>query len=346
MQQVPLELDYEENNLVVDFTGITQTYPKKVQYQWRLLGLEEDWSPVSKRNSVNFLNLSPGDYSLEVRSANEDDVWNEAPIRLPFHIALPWWEENWFVAGYIGLSSFLLILIVSLRVRYVRRKARAKQEKLISERDRLDLEQKALRLQMNPHFIFHTLNSIQALIAGKEEDVARSYLSKFSKLMRQILENSRVKEIHLDDELDMLRNYLGLEQFCRENKFDFEIVVEDNLEVDFIKIPSMIIQPYLENAILHGLGNAAKKGLLRLELKDEGEVLKCIVTDNGIGRAQAQKLKLTSNRSHKSTAMEVTSERLRLLTEREDSIQIIDLYDAQGVASGTQVILRLPILGE
>lgn len=339
-----LVLPYNENNLTFDFLGITQTLPKKVRYQWRLDGLESNWSPISKRRSVNFSNLKPGDYTFMVKSVNENGVWNKDPLEFSFSITKPIWKENWFILSYSSFILLVLLTIITSRIRIVKRKARAKQEKILMEKDMAVLEQKALRLQMNPHFIFHTLNSIQALIATKEEDVAREYLSKFSRLMRQILENSRQVEVSLDTELETLENYLNIERFVNENKFNYQIEVSEELETEFIKIPPMIIQPFLENAILHGLSHKeGGKGELKLSFKDLGETLECTIEDNGVGRDKAAEHNATSNRQHKSTAMLVTSERLNFLSDDKNSLIIKDLRDKDGKGIGTRVTLRLPI---
>ncbi|MDZ7848241.1 MAG: histidine kinase [Owenweeksia sp.] len=258
------EFRHDENHLSFDFLGITQTLPKKVQYKWRLMGLEEAWSPASGRNSVTYSNLSPGSYRFQVLSANEDGVWNSEPLEMEFRILAPFWKKTWFIISTILLGILIIALIITARIRILKRKARENQERLSMERDLISLEQKALRLQMNPHFIFHTLNSIQALIATKDEDTARTYLSKFSKLMRQILENSRSEKISLEAEIETLENYLGIERFCNEEKFDFKIEVEDDLETEFIMIPPMILQPFVENAIIHGIRPLKSQGEIEL----------------------------------------------------------------------------------
>ena len=338
-----LKLEYDEGNLTFEFLGVTQTFPKKVRYQWKLEGLDENWSPISQRNQVNYSNLAPGSYLFKVRSMNENGVWNKEPKIFSFSITAPFWKQNWFIISYISLGVLLISLIIWMRVGIVKRKSRMLREKLQMEKQTLILEQKALRLQMNPHFIFHTLNSIQALIATKEEGIAREYLAKFSRLMRQILENSRANEISLDAEIETLENYLSIERFCNENKFDFKLNIPDDLEVEFIKIPPMLIQPFLENAIIHGLGHKEEKGMLSVSFKDEQQHLVCTIEDNGVGRAQAAEYNKVSQKQHKSTAMAVTSERLKYISAVENSLEIIDLKEGDK-ALGTRVILRLPIL--
>lgn len=340
-----IKFPYHENNLTFEFIGITQTVAKKVAYKWILEGMDNKWSPVSKMRSVNFSNLKPGVYNFKVLSVNENGVWNEKPIEFPFTIEKPVWKEDWFILSYILFGIIILLLIFTLRFRSIKRKSKAKQEKISMEKDLLILEQKALRLQMNPHFIFHTLNSIQALIATKEEEVAREYLSKFSRLMRQILENSRQNEISLDAEIETLENYLAIEKFVNEDSFEYEFSIPEDIEREFIKIPPMIIQPFIENSIIHGINHLeAKMGKIKIEFRDLQDVLECSIEDNGVGRKKSAQINKTSNRLHQSTALAVTSERLEFLSSGKSCIEIQDLIDEKGNSRGTKLVLRIPIL--
>ncbi len=339
-----IKLPYNENNLTFEFLGITQTLPKKVRYRWFLQGMDKKWSPASKRRSVNYSNLKPGEYSFQVKSMNENGIWNRTPLSYSFTIEKPLWKEDWFILAYISAGVLILVLIFTNRFRTIKRKSKAKQEKISMEKDLVILEQKALRLQMNPHFIFHTLNSIQALIATKEEEIAREYLSKFSRLMRQILENSRQNEISLESEIETLENYLAIEQFVNEDGFEYQFDIPEDIEKEFIKIPPMIIQPFVENAIIHGMSHLeSRKGLIKIAFKDLGNILECQIEDDGVGRNKSSEIKETSNSLHKSTALEVTRERLQFLSSEKSSIEIIDLEDKLGNSLGTKVILRLAI---
>lgn len=340
-----IKLPYNENNLTFEFLGITQTLAKKVRYQWFLEGMDKKWSPISKRRSVNYSNLKPGEYRFLAKSMNENGVWNRSPLSFSFIIEKPLWKEDWFILSYIASGILILALIFTSRFKSIKRKSKAKQEKISMEKNLVVLEQKALRLQMNPHFIFHTLNSIQALIASKEEGIAREYLSKFSRLMRQILENSRQNEITLEAEIETLENYLAIEQFVNENGFDFQFDIPEDIEKEFIKIPPMIIQPFVENAIIHGMSHLENgKGLIKIAFKDLGDILECQIEDNGVGRKKSSEIKETSNSLHKSTALEVTRERLQFLSSEKSSIEITDLEDKSGRSLGTKVILRLGII--
>ncbi|HAD96573.1 MAG TPA: hypothetical protein DCG19_04150 [Cryomorphaceae bacterium] len=335
--------EYDENHLSFDFLGITQTLPKKVRYRWRLQGLEKDWSPPSSRNSVTYSNLSPGNYRFEVLSANEDGIWNEQAITFAFSIQTPVWQTTWFILLTILAGLLVITGLVLNRIRSLKRKAAQNQQRLRMERDLISLEQKALRLQMNPHFIFHTLNSIQALIATKDEATARIYLSRFSKLMRQILENSRSNSVSLETEVDTLENYLSIERFCRDEKFEYVIELDEELETAFISIPPMILQPFVENAIIHGIGPLEDQGYIKLHFTEEDHTLVCTITDNGVGRQQAAE---NRQKDHHSTALKVTEERLNLLNQSQNSIRIKDLINEDGRAAGTQVTVKLPVLND
>lgn len=326
-----LKFEPNENHISFDFLGITQTIPAKVKYKWRLVGLEGDWSPAAKRNSVTYSNLAPGQYVFEVLSANENDVWNSEPLRFPFEIKSPFWQKSWFRVVLLFGALLFIVMITAVIIRQINKKSKERQEKLKVERDLISLEQKALRLQMNPHFIFHTLNNIQSLIATKDEDTARVYLSKFSKLMRQILENSRSSEVTLENEIETLENYLNIERFCHDNSFDFTIEVAENLETAFINIPPMILQPFVENAIVHGVAPLQGGGRIHISFTEKKGQLTCTITDNGIGRkAAAQRI----DANHKSTALAVTQQRLAMLNPDEESVAIEDLE------VGTRVVVR------
>jgi LytS/YehU family sensor histidine kinase len=200
---------------------------------------------------------------------------------------------------------------------------------------------------MNPHFIFNALNSIQSQIGADDGQNARYYLAKFSKLMRQILDNSRNSLITLQDEISMLENYLLVEKFCNNNSFDYAIHVQEDIEVDYIKIPPMILQPFVENAIKHGMKYLVNKtGFIEVSFTVQDNMLLCSVSDNGIGRKKAEELnKKSSDDFHKSTALVVTQERLNLLHQQKNvsHIHIIDLYDESGEALGTKVDVEIPI---
>jgi len=213
------------------------------------------------------------------------------------------------------------------------------------ENNLLQLEQKALQLQMNPHFIFNALNTVQSLFMSNEQGAARQLLSKFAKLMRAILENSRASVIPLQNEIDLLDNYLAIEQFSRPGKFDYTLTVDPTIDPDEVNIPPMLIQPFVENAIIHGVNPLKHAGQINLSFKKEGSQLVCSVEDNGVGRQASAKLQEQNARKHKSVALDVTEERLEFLNQDHNSKSLIisDLKNDDGSIAGTKVLIKLPL---
>lgn len=342
-----LELPYGEDHITFDFQGINFSNPDAVRYQWKLEGADKEWSPPSKDRTITYQNLSPGTYTFEVKACNEDGVWNKTPASFSFSISSPVWMRWWFIGLMVVLVGSVLSFVFKWRENRIKAVALEEQKKLQLEKEIVELEQKALRLQMNPHFIFNALNSIQSQIGTDNEQAARYYLAKFSRLMRQILDNSRNTTITLEEEVNTLENYLLIEKFCNGDRFDYKISVDENIEKDYVKIPPMLMQPFVENAIKHGLKNMdGKRGMIEVSFAEKDHVLECSVTDNGIGRKKAgEMIKASKETYHTSTALAVTQERLDIFKEESDvrSLEIVDLFDELGEPSGTKVVVRIPI---
>ncbi len=342
-----LELPYNKNHLSFDFTGINLSNPDAVLFQWKLEGSDESWSPPTSQRTVTYSNIPPGDYTFKVRACNEDGIWNKHPATFSFTIRTPLWKKWWFMTlcGMVFLS--LLYFLYRKRIASIKQKAKTQQAQLQLKMELSELEHKALRLQMNPHFLFNALNSIQSLIGTNNEQEARYYLAKFSSLMRQILDNSRASVIALQQEIDTLENYLLIEKFCNGNRFEYEIEIAENIETDYVKIPPMLLQPFVENSIKHGLRYLKERqGYIHVAFTETEHFIECTVTDNGIGRKQADAMNKQGKESyHTSTALLVIQERLDLLNGNTavKPIDIIDLYDEQQNPIGTKVIIQIPI---
>jgi LytS/YehU family sensor histidine kinase len=211
------------------------------------------------------------------------------------------------------------------------------------------VELKALRSQMNPHFIFNSLNSIQHYIFNSKSDEAIKYLSKFARLVRIILNNSEKPTVTVGEDLEALKLYLELEQMRFEDKFDYEITVDPSVDIDYDIMPPLLMQPYVENAILHGLNPMSEKGKLMIRLDSKNNFLICTIIDNGIGREKAAEIKRTMPFSkHRSLGMKITEERLKILNEINSSrlsVNICDLKDKNGLPAGTKVELFVPLNG-
>ncbi|MEK6614700.1 MAG: histidine kinase, partial [Bacteroidota bacterium] len=333
------------NNISFEYIGICLTNPEKVRYKFMLEGFEKTWSPASKETFARYSNLSAGKYSFKVMSCNNEGLWNKEPTTFSFMITPPVWKTWWFRIT-LALSAIILIVIFfRVRTEAIRRK---EAEKLSREIQLATNELKALRAQMDPHFIFNSLNSIQSFIMSKDEESALRYLSKFSKLMRMILSNSEKTFVTIREEIDSLNLYLELESLRWDNKFDFTITIDPKVETDFCKIPGMLIQPYVENAIIHGVTpKTEEKGKIEIRISQTDTHIICMIEDNGIGRKKSQQLKTKTNQSlYESMGMKITSERLEALNRlhhSELSVRITDMEDAYGNGLGTKVELFIPI---
>ncbi|NNE55053.1 MAG: histidine kinase, partial [Flavobacteriales bacterium] len=334
-----LVLTYQQNHLSFEFVGIDMLSPGKVMYQWMLEGSEETWSPLSRQTAATYSNIKPGVYTFRIRASNEDGIFSDDQS-VHFEILAPFWQKTWFKAAVIAGAVFFLALIFYFRLQAVKRKERERTVRLVLEKDVIELEQKALRLQMNPHFIFNTLNSIQGLIATQDAKTARLYLSKFSKLMRETLENSREALVSVEEEISALTHYLDLEKFSYEQVFDYSIEADDDAHM--FMIPPLLVQPFAENAIIHGLIPKGGDGKLTVRFISKDDKLLIEVEDNGVGRKKASEIKSQKTNYHKSTGLQVTQERLDMINNNgEPSIEFIDLQDDQNQPLGTLVRLTV-----
>ena len=357
-----LELPYDQNHLSFEFKAVDLANSRQVRYHWWLEGAEADWSPLTTQQSINYANLSPGRYTFWVQAC-ADSACSE-PVKASFSIKAPFWQELWFQLA-LGLTLLgSVLLLVKSRIRHIRKTEQAKREKLEMQHHLLQLEQKALQLQMNPHFIFNALNSIQSLVSTGDSAGARQELSAFARLMRSILNNSRKQTISLQEETDTLEQYLRIEQFCQQNKFDFAIHLPGNVDAAEIELPPMLLQPFVENAVVHGVSHLQYPGKIEVHFKlirdrvaagDKSDrvtgshpvttsILECEIRDNGIGREKAALLRQERKPGHTSVAVEVTRERLEALKNgfQYTPLEYEDLLDAENKITGTQVTVRLP----
>jgi LytS/YehU family sensor histidine kinase len=249
------------------------------------------------------------------------------------------------ITFFIAISVIIIVwLLVMWRTGAVRKK---EQIRSIHEKELLELEAKALRAQMNPHFIFNCMNSLKALIQQKDEDKAVSYLTTFSKLIRTIFQNSDNREISLYDEIETCRLYAQLESMRFGNKLNCHFNIDETIDLKSRHVPALIVQPFIENAIWHGIMPKEEGGDVNILVKKEGEYICCIVDDNGIGRELSLKNKFKSDSSvHQSKGVYLTQSRLdldNLLNERNASLEIYDKKTREGASSGTTVILKFKV---
>ena len=248
--------------------------------------------------------------------------------------------------NYLGVLFTIIVLVVGVLLFYAYRLKKTSEKNKLQKLN-LETENKLLRTQMNPHFIFNSLNSIQNFVLKNEATLATHYIADFATLMRAILDNSKYSFIELGKELETLELYLKLEQIRFDNKFSYQINYDSNLEIDFILVPPMILQPFIENAILHGILNKKEKGNIRIDISDKGDLLYCIIEDDGIGREKAQKIKQNTlhQATHASLGLQLNKERIEVLNKElgtQGKIIITDLYNKQAPI-GTKVEVLLPI---
>lgn len=342
------ELPSHYNTIAFYYRGICLTNPDKVLYQKKLEGLDEDkeWSTPSPEDYSKYANLAPGRYTFKVRSCNNEGVWNSEETRFSFTIRAPFYRTWWFLLSACLLAFALVYSLFMLRIYNIKKKQRLDFDRKV-EMSKIEL--KALRSQMNPHFVFNSLNAIQHYIFNTRGEEAIKYLNKFARLVRIILNNSEKPTVTVGDDLEALRLYLELEQMRFEDKFDYEIIVDESLDVDYDIMPPLLMQPYVENAILHGLNPKPVKGKLTIRLHSENNFLICTIVDDGIGREKASEIRRTMPvRNHKSLGMKITEDRLRILNEinhSQLSVTITDLKDADGRPQGTKVELFVPLTG-
>ncbi len=262
------------------------------------------------------------------------------------------------IVGILVLLVFASIIfrniILKRRIEKQRLENELKLQKLESEKTKVEfqqqtteLEMQALRAQMNPHFIFNSLNSINRFILQNDKAKASEYLTKFSRLVRLILQNSQAALIPLESELEALKLYLELEAVRFDNQFKYKVSVDEELDMEVLKVPPLIIQPYAENAIWHGLMHKEEKGHLEIEVYQCDEVLCCKITDDGVGRQKASELKSKSASTHKSMGMRITADRIAMLQQKKQidtTIKITDLVLPDGSAGGTEVLLKIPVM--
>jgi sensor histidine kinase YesM len=339
-----VELEYDMNNVSFEYVGICLTNPAKVRYQYMLAGFDTGWSPPTADRVARYSNLPPGTYTFQVISCNNEGLWNPEPVTYTFTINTPVWKRPWFWLLLTGVSVLILSLAIVYRIRQIKKKERVETEAQVAMARN---ELKALRAQMNPHFVFNSLNSIQHFILNNKSADAGKYLNKFARLMRVILNNSEKSLITIREELEYLQLYLELEEMRFEGKFSWSVDVSDDIEMDYFEIPAMLLQPYVENAILHGLMPKSGGGKLQITLRLQGNTIVCSIIDDGIGREKAREMRqLSSRKDHQSLGMKITHDRLELINRLHGSqlsLTITDLYSEDGAAAGTRVDIFIPV---
>jgi ligand-binding sensor domain-containing protein len=330
-----IKFSYNENFISFEFGVTNFTNNDECTFRYKLDEVNRDWVFNSTRNYVNFTNLQPGKYVFLLQSANSEGIWSDKITRLRFVIARAWWQTFLFKFLYLLTAFSIFTIVIRKRIQHIRKNAALKQH--ITE-----TEIAALKAQMNPHFIFNCINSIDAFIHSNDKYNATLYLNKFAKLLRNILDSSKQNTVAFTKDFETLKLYVELEELRHENKFKTIINIEEELLSNDYKVPPLIIQPFVENAILHGLKNREdNEGLLLIEIKKLADKIEYTIKDNGIGRNASG---LIVQNKEASYGMQMSNDRIKLFNKEEiPSVQINDLYFDEK-ATGTEVKVRLNII--
>jgi ligand-binding sensor domain-containing protein len=361
-----LQLPYHQNTLQLAFAALEYTDPNRNQFKTRLLGSDTTWSNIGTQNFITYANLPPGRYTFQFTACNAEGIWQPTPCSLEIIIIPPYWQTWWFRSL---LALAILGFVATATAFYYRYRLRAQQlanekQQREAERQRLELEKtvaladeqrktaesemKLLRSQLNPHFLFNAMNSVNRYILANDKDKASEYLGQFARLTRGILENSRSLTIPLSDELNMLEQYIALENHRFDGHIHWDIVIHPDLDPEDLLVPSMFLQPFAENAILHGLAPKGG-GQIIIQVDTADNRLRCTIQDNGVGRGASPSTtqQPASGPKRASVGMRLISERLdsfAALEGQKAQVDITDLKDETGQPAGTVVSILIPLV--
>ncbi|OQP50712.1 hypothetical protein A4H97_02415 [Niastella yeongjuensis] len=334
-------LGYQDNSLKISYAGISFKSGGNIWYRYRLKGLTDSWDSTAQ-NVLEYPSLPPGNYEFELIAVNKKGIVSD-PVTIAFIVDAPFWQTLPFQILIIATVILLTWLVVAWRFSMLRKK---ELERTTMQQKLNELEQMALRAQMNPHFIFNCLNSIQNFIITNDLESTNLYLSEFAYLIRQTLDNSEKSTISITNEIRYLKRYLEMEMMRFGHSFDYNIEIDPELDPDMEHIPTMILQPYIENSIRHGIRYKENGGgYIDIKFLNSTEGFICIIQDNGIGRKKANEYKSQLHVEYQSKGMSLTAERINILNRQLSdpiTIEIIDLTDAHNQATGTRITLYFP----
>ncbi|MEO6540898.1 MAG: two-component regulator propeller domain-containing protein [Ferruginibacter sp.] len=338
-----ISLAHNEANFSFEFVALTFTNNEHIKYAYRLKGLDKEWRFTDKQRIAAYSIAHGGMYTLQIKAANEAGNWNEEPYELIIQVKPPFWETWWFIVLCILSAGLLVFWITRRRIKMIRT---AEERKTYINKIKAESEMKALRAQMNPHFIFNCMNTIDAHIHKNDTDAASEFLHKFSRLIRQVLENSQYPVISIQKDMEALNLYIELEEQRHDFKFTHAIILPGQLIQKGYKIPPLLVQPYVENAILHGLRHKENgAGLLTITFEEKENQLVCLVEDNGIGRKASAFIYDQRKQNHQSMGLKVTSDRIESLNDLYKGVSEVVIIDKEDGA-GTIVKLIFPKIAE
>jgi ligand-binding sensor domain-containing protein len=338
-----IDLKHYENSVSISFSTLGFVLPEKIKYRYRLIGHEKEWIPAGNRSYISYTNLGSGDYEFQVKACNSDGVWSDTYTSLRISIATPFYRTWWFISLMSITAGFIAYQFYYYRMRQIREKESLR---IQYNKDLAEVEMKALRAQINPHFLFNSLNSINNYILKNDTRKASRYLVKFSQLVRNILNNSSNSYITLQEELQTVELYMLIEGMRFNDQFSYHIENIDDINTANVTIPSLLLQPYVENAIWHGLLHKEEEKLItiRIEGKLSDDFIVVNIIDNGVGREKAEEIE-ERPKHRKSYGMQLGENRLKLMSHtngKQATVEVIDLMDKQQQPAGTQIKIVIP----
>jgi len=337
------KLAHDKNNLQITFLTIDFAQKGRILYRYRL-SPESGWSTTYDR-IVNFPAMAAGTYQFEVQAQNSDRLWGEAAF-LTITIR-PFIGQTWWFRTLIVLTALAGVLILyRSRIKKLKRIAHEEQQRVELEREKKELEQLTLQAQINPHFLANSLNAIQGLIVRGEKLEAMRYLSDFHQLLRKTLDVSHKPFVTLAEDVTLLTQYLDLEKMRFESRFQYSIEIDDRVDLYKTEVPPMLIQPFVENAVLHAFPpGEISRPLIKIEYRLTDCHLEITVTDNGIGISESRRRKNHHSQSHQAYGLAIPEKRLALLDNgtAHHALSVSDWKTDKETIGGTQVRIRLDV---
>ncbi|HMQ08006.1 MAG TPA: histidine kinase [Saprospiraceae bacterium] len=340
MTQNELRFSYHRNSFKIGWSLLKASRTTYYNIMYYLDGFEEDWKNEHGLLEAEYTSIPPGKYKFKIKAQSRIDHSLIDQIELSFVILSPFYATWWF------RSMILLLLVLVLYLAYQWRVQAIKQEEAVKtnyNKQLADLELQSLRARMNPHFMFNSLNSIKLYILKNEKELAAEYLTGFSHLIRSILNHSGEKYITLNDELETILQYIDLEKKRISGGFDFQMNIEESLDKNTTFVQPLITQPFIENAIWHGLSPKSNNRKLSIHVQRKGGMLEITIEDNGVGRKQSLRNKRLNSTDKISKGIEITRSRMKAM-DSGSNIHIEDLYNSKGIVAGTRITLHLPII--
>ncbi len=338
-----IELPYDRNVFTLEFALLNYIDAQNNKYAYMLKGVDNGFVYSGNRRFVTYADLQPGKYTLTIKAANNYGVWLNKAINITIVVNPPFWRTWYFYFVFALCLGMLVFFAYRYHIGHIRKE---EELKTVFSKKVAEIEMKALRAQMNPHFIFNCLNSINRYIVKSDHVTASKYLTRFAKLIRLILDNSIADIASLDKEIQLIQLYLEMEQLRYDNKFTYSIETAEILLPENMTIPSMLIQPYAENAIWHGLMHKQGNGHIYIRFKlYQANILLVEVEDDGIGRQMSAELKSKNALKNKSYGMQITGDRIAIVNQLHNiqaSVTVADLLNEEGLAAGTKISILIP----